>query len=277
MGCKKLALYPGKTTVTWHVRAFGEHKKIHVNWYDYGARFYDAEIARFHTIDPLTEMFTQQSPYVYAANNPVRYVDVLGMYAGEAGKWDSDDPEFEKVLAYWGISSSSSEDKEEKNEEKNNRQKLESSSIYLIWHEAGGSRKRGNAVADELIPEYSYEGMRWRSGMPKVVEDYGKTLVVCKETNRYVDINDPTLARKFNKIINEKPFGSSRYHPVNTGIGRTGTKLMYFISNMLHLVPVEALGGSLPTTENINRAADNYDKQRMRQKIKFYRKEGLIE
>ena len=42
MGCKKLALYPEKTSVTWHVRAFGEHKKIHVSWYDNGFIHYNS-------------------------------------------------------------------------------------------------------------------------------------------------------------------------------------------------------------------------------------------
>ena len=49
-----------------------------LNWYDYGARFYDPAMARWTTQDPLAEKYYGMSPYVYCANDPVNRIDPNG-------------------------------------------------------------------------------------------------------------------------------------------------------------------------------------------------------
>jgi len=51
--------------------------------YDYGARWYDPAVGRFTTIDPLSDQFADQSPYHYAYNNPLRYIDPDGRSADD--------------------------------------------------------------------------------------------------------------------------------------------------------------------------------------------------
>ena len=57
------------------------------HWYDYGARFYDASLGRFHSVDPLAEDYYFQSSFLYGANNPIRFIDYMGMSAEEPPSW----------------------------------------------------------------------------------------------------------------------------------------------------------------------------------------------
>ena len=54
-----------------------------LNWYDYGARYYDLQIGRWWSVDPLAEQYLSFSTYHYTKNNPVRYYDILGMSAAD--------------------------------------------------------------------------------------------------------------------------------------------------------------------------------------------------
>ena len=49
-----------------------------LNWYDYGARHYDAALGRFTTNDRFAEKYYSMSPYQYGANSPVVNIDVNG-------------------------------------------------------------------------------------------------------------------------------------------------------------------------------------------------------
>ena len=48
--------------------------------YDFGARFYDPQIGRWHVIDQLVEKYHVLSPYHFSGNNPIRYTEVDGRY-----------------------------------------------------------------------------------------------------------------------------------------------------------------------------------------------------
>lgn len=51
---------------------------VKLDWYDYGARFYDPQIGRFHTQDRFAEKYFDFTPYQYVGNNPILNLDFNG-------------------------------------------------------------------------------------------------------------------------------------------------------------------------------------------------------
>ena len=73
-------------------------RKLGIDLYDYGARWYDATgRLGFTTMDPLCAEDYSVSPYVYCANNPVNSIDPTGL-----DYWSTNDPyEINRFLQSW--------------------------------------------------------------------------------------------------------------------------------------------------------------------------------
>lgn len=111
-GCKRNVndwTYDNITTApNWLWRGFTGHEHLpDYDLIDMNGRIYDPIVSQFVSVDPMLSSYPGQSPYNYALNNPLRYIDPSGewpIYSSD-GSYLGDNGVFEKGkdLAYIGV------------------------------------------------------------------------------------------------------------------------------------------------------------------------------
>lgn len=74
----RMAMSETKLDTDQKYRYNGKELQEETEWFDYGARMYDASLGRWLSLDPLAQQYYSWSPYNYAYNSPIRYSDPDG-------------------------------------------------------------------------------------------------------------------------------------------------------------------------------------------------------
>jgi RHS repeat-associated protein len=132
-----------------------KQEELGLHWNDYGARFYDPQLGRFTTIDPLANVFSSETPYHYVHNNPLLFTDPTGMgavYNWETGKYMDGDKEvsWDEAKRQHGIEQESGDHKDNRKQAKETLSALAKRAEKDPWGASGAFYGGANELAWDL-------------------------------------------------------------------------------------------------------------------------------
>jgi len=162
----------GKYRFGFNGKEHDDELKGEGNSYDFGARIYDPRIARWLSVDPLFESYPYASPYVFALNSPVKFIDPDGQYV--RGAPTKSMKAFIRAMKSWEI---------------------EASRLKRPMNPRGGSGPFGktNFLLSLIDSDY-------RAPKQRVSKVGGKSFSYVKSFGKYVDVGLPLDVKHFFKL-----------------------------------------------------------------------------
>ena len=246
---------------------------IEIQYHYFGARYYDSDLSIWLSVDPLASKYPSLSPYVYAANNPIRYIDPNGM-----------------SIDGWEINQQSKSVNQINTDGGNNTQFIN----------ARGVTQKQNMSTDDFIKHAQSQGYTvntssqtfdpinqlndtslgsWEEGMSTNVALNGKMYVVPTDKNHYVDVMDGDLKNNFEDTYRKQRNIQGKYwSPISdirgfeTFMGVTATPVsISVISSVSKLTPYPIF--QMPGANEIFNNATNKHQDKL---IRYYKQYGII-
>jgi RHS repeat-associated protein len=163
--------------------------KNHVNWYDYGARFYDAALGRWYSPDPLAELDHSMTPFKYCFNSPINYIDPLGLWEPTVGGYTTSDAEdIDRFISYMYAETSAL----------NNNPSIDQMNTFIsgeMSDQGSGSLSDGS----KLAPTITEQGYKTGGGVNWYVDEKSvdKTWLAIQRDLTPYDLNPRTLNKNW--------------------------------------------------------------------------------
>ena len=193
-----------------------------LDWYDYGARNYDAIVPMFTSIDRFCEKYYHMSPYTYCGNNPMNRIDVNGDsidYISENAGFQEKVNEALEYLECMGC-------REEI------RRLRESSRIFYFVDNSEDASGHANKFADDS--EWGYNFIYWQPYIDFMSENdvyMPAVLVLAHEIDHAADYDKSPEKHKKEGAKKDSKYGNKSEKHTIKGTEQRVAKMMGLIKN----------------------------------------------